>query len=90
MVRKSGNKAIPTQCLQVQVCIYTYADPYFWDRCIEPRLGWGPYHSMVTNHGVGNFSCAAGEETDREHAYVTAGFKPLTAFNKIINWPAGL
>ena len=29
-----GNKA--TQCLQVQVCIYTYADSYLWDRCIEP------------------------------------------------------
>ena len=44
---------------------------------------------MATNHGVGNFSCAVGEERDREHGYVTAGFKPLTAFNKIINWPAG-
>ena len=53
------------------------------------RRKGGPYHSMATNHGVGNFSCAVGEERDREHAYVTAGFKPLTAFNKSINWPAG-
>ena len=23
-------------CLQVQVCIYMYGDPYLWDGCIEP------------------------------------------------------